>query len=79
MRKMNYLYANVRSMCQATMLPEPGGAAPYVLKQTSDESVFSAGLFRPSFPGDREAMEVWMADGGVFGDRAQFWRDHVAG
>jgi transposase len=24
-------------------------------------------------------MEAWMADGGVFEDRQQFWRDHVAG
>jgi len=24
-------------------------------------------------------MEALMADGGVFGDREQFWRDHVAG
>jgi hypothetical protein len=64
MRKMNYLYANVRSMCQATMLPEPGGAAPYVLKQTSDEGVFAAGLFKPGSPGDGEAMGVW---------RAGFW------
>src|SRR3954454_14867017 len=24
-------------------------------------------------------MEALMADGGVFGDREQFWRDHIAG
>src|SRR4051812_16487001 len=44
-----------------------------------EHPLFSGGLFRPSFPGDGKTMEALMADGGVFGDREQFWRDHITG
>ena len=59
--KMNYLYANVRLICRQQCSLSAWRAAPYVLKQTSHEGVFAAGLFKPGSPGDGEAMGVWRA------------------
>jgi hypothetical protein len=64
--KMNYLYANVRLIVRQQRSLSAWRAAPYVLKQTSDEGVFAAGLFKPGSSGDREAMGVgWRDDGGA--------------
>src|SRR5687767_5779797 len=77
MRKMNYLYANVRLTWQAATLP--GRLA--VLPRTFQGKPATKASFPPVRSG-RVLLETgrrWGLDGGVSGDREQFRRDHVAG
>jgi len=75
--KINHLCANVRLIHQAAILPK----CPGLLPRTFWSKPARGHLFRRTV----QAEFSWRRggdgglEGGVFRDREQFWRDHVAG